>query len=110
VGGATNKKRDAPYGVAPLFWFRAVLESCEKCGLDFRRVGRAANVLAAYVVGEGLRDGGFDSCSFLLKAEAVAEEHGGAEHGTDRVRDALARDVRSRAVDRLLEAHLAFAQ
>ena len=51
---------------------------------------------------EDILNSGFDGICLVLEAERVAQHHRARQDGRDRVRDALARDVRRGAVDRLI--------
>ena len=60
---------------------------------------QAASILCI----QGFSDGSLDELCLLLEAKGVAQKHSGAEDGTDRVGNPLARDVGGGAVDGLIE-------
>src|SRR6266850_5774255 len=49
-------------------------------------------------------NGALDNRRLGLEAEGVAQQHGDAEYGADRIRDAAAGDVRRRAVNWLVQS------
>ena len=68
----------------------------------FIQIGRAP------AVSQGFIDSAFDGISRCIRVEGVAEQHRCREDGGTGIGDALARNVRGGAVDRLVEArHLA---
>ena len=67
------------------------------------------DVRGARAVGDAAIDGLFDGGGFALEAQRMPQQQRDAEDRADGIGDALAGDVRRRAVDRLVQAALAVA-
>src|SRR5687768_6246390 len=73
------------------------------CGAGATR-SLGMDVGGAQSVTQNLRHRGFDALGGLLLAQRIAKHHRRGQDGRERIGDALARDVRRGAMDRLVQA------
>jgi hypothetical protein len=62
------------------------------------------DVRGACAVGDAAIDGLFDRAGFLFEAERMSQQQRDAQDGADGIGHSLARDVRRRTVDGLVES------